>query len=288
MANKFYIYLITNLKNGKVYVGKSVDPSGRWHDHKKVALGGKEKYPNDFFAVHAALAKYGIDNFSFEIIDQFDSEEESYLAETAMIQLTCSNLTKYGYNCNLGGLGGIVPNEETRQKLIIAQNKPEMLKQKSDAMKKRHQDNPGFLSSVHKGNQYTTGMVLSDDHKQKISDKLKGREFSKEHKQNISKAISGENHPMYGKHISEETKRKKSEAMTGKNNPFFGKTHTEEIKEKFRGENNKQAKITAQQVTEIRKLFATGNYYQKDIAKMYNISNTSVSLIISRKTWKHI
>ena len=40
MSHEYYIYLITNLINDKVYVGKSVDPVGRWGDHKKVSLGG--------------------------------------------------------------------------------------------------------------------------------------------------------------------------------------------------------------------------------------------------------
>ena len=173
MVDKFYIYLITNLLNGKVYVGKTNKPDIRWRNHKKFALGGKAKYPNDFFAVHAALVKYGINNFSFEIIDQFDSEEVAYLSETIIILLSCSNLNKYGYNCNLGGEGGIVPNEETRQKLIAAQNKPEMLKLHSDLMKKRHQDSPGFLSSVHKGNAYCKGMKHSEETKDKMSESHK-------------------------------------------------------------------------------------------------------------------
>lgn len=193
MAAEFFIYLITNLTNGKSYVGKSVDPPGRWHDHKKVALGGREKYPNDFFAVHAALSKYGIDNFSFEIIDQFNNEKDAYLAETVMILLACSNLKKYGYNCNLGGEGGIIPNEETRQKLIAAQNKPERIKQKSDLMKKRHKDNPGFLSSVHKGNQYTKGRVPTQEERTHLSKIFTDRIVSEEtRKKQSASAPKGE------------------------------------------------------------------------------------------------
>lgn len=145
---EFCVYLITNLVNGKVYVGKSSDPQGRWGDHRKVALGGKEKYPTEFFAVHAAIHKYGLDNFTFEIIDQFDNEEESYRAETQWILLLCSNHKNYGYNCNLGGEGGISPSTETMRKLITAQNRPHIKKIKSDLMKERHQSNPRFLGKL--------------------------------------------------------------------------------------------------------------------------------------------
>jgi group I intron endonuclease len=204
MSDKFYIYAITNVKNGKMYIGKSVCPKLRWADHKKVALGGKEKYPDDFSAVHAALAKYGVDNFTYEIIDEYDDENESYLAETAMILLMCSNKKDYGYNCNLGGRGGIKPTEETMRKLIAAQNKPEKIAISSDLMKKRHQENPGFLSSVHKGNKYTLGRKLSIERKQQISKQFKGKKLSEDHKKKMSESSTrGED-----KHSSKLTNEK--------------------------------------------------------------------------------
>jgi group I intron endonuclease len=172
-----YIYLITNLINGKVYVGKSVNTDERWRDHKKVALGGKEKYPDDFFYVHAAMAKYGIDNFKFEIIEEFATEDEAYFFETWWIQFLESFRRTHGYNLNQGGVGGIVPSEETRQKLIAAQNKPERIKQQSDAMKKRHQENPGFLGEINKGNKYALGLKHSEETKQQMSQSHKNNDW---------------------------------------------------------------------------------------------------------------
>jgi group I intron endonuclease len=184
--------VVINQINNKLYVGKTNNPTVRWHDHKKVALGGREKYPEDFFAIHAALHKYGIYNFIFKIIDEFDDENEAYRAETQYILLSCSNLKKFGYNCNLGGEGGISPSPETRQKLIAAANKPEKIKLSSDMMKKRHQDNPGFLSNVHKGNQYTKGRKLPQKEKDHLSKMMKGRFVSDETKKKMSEAQTGE------------------------------------------------------------------------------------------------
>lgn len=185
------IYLITNLTNGKIYIGKSVNPEGRWHDHKKVAFGGKEKYP-DFSAIHTALRKYGVDNFNFEIIDELANEVEAYRAETQLILLSCSNLKEFGYNCNLGGEGGIVPSEEVRQKLITAQNRPHIKKIKSDAMKKRHQENPGFLAEINKGNDYTRGRKLTQKEKDNLSKVFTGRVVSDSTKEKMSASASGE------------------------------------------------------------------------------------------------
>src|SRR5579885_207108 len=137
-----------NLVNGKFYVGKSTDPQGRWGDHRKVALGGRDKYPKDFFAIHAAIHKYGIANFQFEIIDELSTEDEAYKAETQWIVLLCSNLKQHGYNCNRGGEGGVTPNEETRTKLIAAQNRPHIKQMKSELMKQRHQSDPRHLGKL--------------------------------------------------------------------------------------------------------------------------------------------
>ena len=57
--------------------------------------------------------------------------------------------------------------------------------------------------------------------------------MSEETKRKLSKALSGENHPLFGKTPSEETKRKLSEAKAGENHPLFGKTHSDATKRKM-------------------------------------------------------
>jgi hypothetical protein len=64
-------------------------------------------------------------------------------------------------------------------------------------------------------------------------DGTSGRVVSEETKRKISIATKGENHPLYGKKHSEETKRKQSEIKRGKNHPFYGKKHSEETKRKM-------------------------------------------------------
>lgn len=45
---------------------------------------------------------------------------------------------------------------------------------------------------------------------------------------------AGKNHPMYGKHLSEETKKKLSEALSGENNPNYGKKFSDYTISKMR------------------------------------------------------
>jgi len=55
-----------------------------------------------------------------------------------------------------------------------------------------------------------------------------------------------------------------------------------------RGSLNGAAKLNEAQVREIRLLYATRNYLQREIASKYNISRTSISLIINYKRWSVI
>ena len=55
-----------------------------------------------------------------------------------------------------------------------------------------------------------------------------------------------------------------------------------------RGENRPNAKLTNKKVVEIRKLYATGVFFEKDIAKMFNCSRYAINSILNYKTWNHV
>ena len=86
------IYLITNNINGKKYIGQSRNLIKRWGQHKT-----ESRRDNPKMIVDKAIKKYGIDNFSFEILfecplDMLDDWE------TDMIRLYDS-VRPRGYNC---------------------------------------------------------------------------------------------------------------------------------------------------------------------------------------------
>ena len=54
-----------------------------------------------------------------------------------------------------------------------------------------------------------------------------------------------------------------------------------------KGEDSKKAKLTENQVKEIRKRVAGGEF-KRAIAREYGVSDTLVRFIVERKTWKHI
>ena len=66
--SKCGIYKITNLINNKCYIGQSTDIIGRWRHHKAAS---KNEMSNSYnYPLQRAFRKYGIENFSFEIIEE--------------------------------------------------------------------------------------------------------------------------------------------------------------------------------------------------------------------------
>lgn len=54
------------------------------------------------------------------------------------------------------------------------------------------------------------------------------------------------------------------------------------------GEANSKSKLTVEKVKEIRHLYSTGEYTQEKLAKLYNVSKSTISSIITYKRWKDI
>ena len=74
-----YIYTITNLVNGKMYVGQTIqtNPRMRWYAHCDMARKNKKSYLYD------SMRKYGIDQFEWKIVDSASTINELNALETA-------------------------------------------------------------------------------------------------------------------------------------------------------------------------------------------------------------
>lgn len=55
-----------------------------------------------------------------------------------------------------------------------------------------------------------------------------------------------------------------------------------------RGEDSGTAKLTEKMVREILVLFATGEFYNRDLARKFGMSNGCIQHIVKRRAWKHI
>lgn len=83
----------------------------------------------------------------------------------------------------------------------------------------------GCLRNKSDGGEGASGVVITDERRQKISRAHKGKIVSEAARLNISRASKG-------RRLSPEVVQKMSERNAGSGNPFFGKTHSEEFKRK--------------------------------------------------------
>ena len=94
MKSKFhFLYKITNWYNGKEYIGK--------HSTYNINDG----YMGSGTAIKQAIKKYGIEYFTKEILQQFNSAEEMFEAESQIVNEEFVKALD-NYNIKLGGVGG--------------------------------------------------------------------------------------------------------------------------------------------------------------------------------------
>jgi group I intron endonuclease len=90
------IYKITNKINNKSYIGQSKDIEARWSEHKRTAFNdNRDEYE---FPLYRAFRKYGIENFTFVILEETES-----LEEREKYYINFYNSKENGYNQTSGG-----------------------------------------------------------------------------------------------------------------------------------------------------------------------------------------
>ena len=97
-----FIYKITNIINGKIYIGSSHDGyrgiEKRWQDHIK-----NSKYENGYsynYPLYKAMRKYGIDNFTYEIIEKDIPTLELREAKEQLYIIQFNSLCNEGHGYN--------------------------------------------------------------------------------------------------------------------------------------------------------------------------------------------
>lgn len=100
-SENYYLYKITNLVNGKLYVGITVNPKIRERQHFT------KKTTNSL--VCRAVKKYGRENFKFEVLCIGTKDYILDLEVKAIEVYNSSAINGHGYNIHSGGLGGSEP-----------------------------------------------------------------------------------------------------------------------------------------------------------------------------------
>lgn len=224
------IYKVTNKINGKIYIGQTTANlekrrSQHLYDSKT------NRYKSIF---HRALRKYGVDCFTWSIIETCNTYEELDEMEFHYIMQYDSHIN--GYNmcvntyCQSGKLNpnyGNRMSEETKNKLsIMAKNRYSDGKSHPWVGRKHTKESKEKMS---KSSKYRR--PVSEETRRKMSESQKKVDPSR---RVFPENKSGKDHPCYGTHLSSEHKLKLSKAFSGVANPFYGKKHSEETKAKMR------------------------------------------------------
>ena len=86
------IYKFTHIKTGQVYIGKSTNLKKRMQEHYKSAFDLSTIASSAF---HIALKKYGIDEFTYEVLEECSKEQ---LTEREKYWIGFYESDKYGFN----------------------------------------------------------------------------------------------------------------------------------------------------------------------------------------------
>src|ERR1700677_1932545 len=108
------VYIITCIPTGKYYVGKTIKKlKNRWTDHKSDAKTGRLGCSY----LHNSINKYGVDNFSIDILAESDNDEILKNLERLWISCLDSQNSQLGMNLTGGGDGVSNPSEERRKQM---------------------------------------------------------------------------------------------------------------------------------------------------------------------------
>lgn len=109
------IYLITNIRNAKVYIGSSSNAECRIWQHISLLKSNKHHNPH----LQAACNKYGIENFAWTVAEEVPSDIALADREQEWIDVTKAYDNRFGYNIRPDAFNR-KQSEETKRKLSVS------------------------------------------------------------------------------------------------------------------------------------------------------------------------
>lgn len=198
------IYRITNVEDGKVYIGSAVNFTKRWSGHRYALSKGT--HPNPY--LQHAWDKYGESAFVFEVLEEV---EEDRLLEREQYYL--DQLFEKGNHYNVTPAAG---------SHLGAKRSPESRKRLSEAAKRK----PNSLAALEKYRGNNLGRKASDETRAKMSATRKGMELpphvlsafigNRKGQKHTDEARAKMSETRKGRRPSKESVAKRSAALKGR------------------------------------------------------------------------
>jgi len=271
------IYMITNLQTKEVYIGSSVNCLNRICDHKKELR--KNKHHSRI--LQASFNEYGESNFSFEIIEQHENVDKSFLYERENFYLNENRDNLLNTAPRAESIKGVKRTDEHKKlsserakKTFKGVTKSAEHKEKLSKAKLGRKRSPETIEKIRQA----ALKQMSDPNMRKLlSDKAKGRKVSEE----VKKKISASSKKLWD---NEEYRNKVNEARRiAVNSKEYKQKQSEASKErwqdpKFRNKVNeaRNAAINTEDYKQKRskaskKLWQDPEYREKKMNSMKNI-----------------
>lgn len=173
------IYAITNIITNQKYIGKSIDPNSRWRAHR-YSLTCDVRGENTNRHMFGSVKKYGIENFTFEILETFVEINEELLKDRELYWMdfhkSCDR--KFGFNLRRDSSTKCTMSDETKELMKGSQvgekngnygNKwtPEQKQRMSEIAKARHASGLYYGEEWRATNAATSTKTWSDLEKRK-------------------------------------------------------------------------------------------------------------------------
>lgn len=125
-SKKSGIYKITNIISNTSYIGQATNIASRIYQHLRSSISDKT---SDYeYPLHRAIRKYGVDNFTLEILEECPQDQ---LNDREMFWIAFYDTFKNGYNQTAGGYQSIrvikLQESDVRQIQARLQNTDEPL-----------------------------------------------------------------------------------------------------------------------------------------------------------------
>lgn len=311
------IYIITNTKNSKVYVGSTVNFEKRWGEHRSRLQKGSHVNPH----LQLSWNKYGEKAFVFDVLEYLDDSDKLIKTE----QLWMDKYRKEGkelYNIALAAdnpMRGRAHSEETKRKIGDGNRGKKLSEETRCKIRKaRRNQSPPALGHKH-----------TKESRQRMSEAQLGKVVSAETREKLRKANLGKKHgPMpeeqkrristakMGHSTSEETRCKISKTLTGRKlseehkcnmrKSMLGREITwgdkisaaqrgvkrgpisEEHRIKIRGENSVNAVLTEALVRELRRRYNSEKITVAKLSEEFEVNPTTAYDAIVGRSWKHV
>jgi len=253
----YNIYGIFNKLNGKLYIGITNNLKRRWQEHRK----NSKKITNQSYAIHHAIAKYGTSNFIFKSIEKVTDLDNANLREVEWIKL----LKEFGYqlynetNGGDGTKGHSRPwTEDQKQHMSIVMSGP---------------NNPMYGVQLFSETNGNFGKEMKPHLKQEL---LK-------HRRKLSDIQIEEIKSLFDTNNYTQTQLAKqfNVSLTQIHRIVKGKSWGNKAHDEILTKKN----LTIQDVQNIKQLYSSGNYTQKELAQQFNCSTNHMNKIINGKKW---